>query len=153
MTFETFTEKFGELTFSEKVMIYNDFCSSNNYNGVYDFDEEFFEMAFSNKLDVARAVYFGRIGSWSDEFIRFDDDGNLESLCTQELEEEKNENMEDIFGCYGAWKYNIDDVEEYVCPICGHVFTEDEMEYNDNTLNLVCGDCGWKGNEEDADME
>ncbi|OPZ94105.1 MAG: hypothetical protein BWY74_00812 [Firmicutes bacterium ADurb.Bin419] len=50
----------------------------NSWNGsleslqVYEFDEEFFENFFQDKMEVARATFFGSIGNWNDDYIRFD---------------------------------------------------------------------------------
>lgn len=58
-------------------------------------DEEFFEVAFENKYDVARAIYFGDY-DYNAEYIRLDGYGHLETLSAQEREKEIKANMGEI---------------------------------------------------------
>ena len=74
----------------------------NNWNGnldylrVYENDEEFFGMFFSNNpMELARAIYYGDY-KYNDEYVRFDVYGNLESLDDFEYEEELKDNIEEI---------------------------------------------------------
>ena len=80
ISLEKFTEEFKNLTDREKIAIYNDYCIEHGDSGdmLYDFDEEFFEMAFEGKepMEICRATFFGDIKSWSDEYIRFNSYGN-----------------------------------------------------------------------------
>ena len=114
MTFETFEEKFNELSFSERLAIYNDYCL--NYRSgddmIYDFDEEFFDMAFSSPIEAARATFFGNIQSWNDEYIRFNAYGNLESLSEYDAKGEFEYELEYIFEHENTWKDYIEDEEE-----------------------------------------
>jgi antirestriction protein len=66
---------------SEKVRLWNEFCSENkNSSGtIYDFDDAFFETFFSNRpMACARAAVFGSL-NWSHDFIKFDECENLVS--------------------------------------------------------------------------
>lgn len=67
---------------SEKVSLWNDYCSAqSNEDEIYDFDEEFFELFFEGRpMEIARAVHFGDIQNWNDNYIRFDGYGNLVSF-------------------------------------------------------------------------
>ena len=67
---------------SEKVSLWNDYCSAqSNEDEIYDFDEEFFELFFEGRpMEIARAVHFGDIRNWNDNYIRFDGYGNLVSF-------------------------------------------------------------------------
>lgn len=114
MTFERFEEKFGELSFSERLAIYNDYCLeySSGDDMIYDFDNDFFDMAFSSPMDAARAVFFGKIESWNDEYIRFNGYGNLESLSEYEAENEINYDLDTIFEHEDCWKDYIEEDEE-----------------------------------------
>lgn len=69
-----------------------DYSLSEIYNQIYDpseiemnewfdFDEEFFETFLHDKssYEISRMTYFGKIQSWSDQYIRFNAYGNLES--------------------------------------------------------------------------
>ena len=162
MKYETFVEKFNELSTSEKIAIFNEYCLEygNSDNMLNSFDEEFFENNFKSPMDAARAVYFGSIESWSDEYIRFNGYGNLESLSEYSAEGEIEYYLEDIFEHEKTWEDYIEDEDEdddedgkYVCPNCGHVFEEGEYNYNYDTalLDFVCPDCDWEGNETEVE--
>ena len=72
---------------------------------VFDFDDEFFDMMFASKQDVARAVFFGDIQNWLDPYIFINGYGNCESMSEYQyqkmlnnyadeiIEEFKNENI------------------------------------------------------------
>lgn len=114
MTFERFEEKFNELDFSDKLSIYNNYCVEyrSGDDMIYNFDDEFFDMAFSSHMDAARAVFFGKIESWSDEYIRFNAYGNLESLSEYEAEGEIAYDLDSIFEHEECWKDYIEEDEE-----------------------------------------
>lgn len=165
MKYETFEEKFNELTASERIAIFNEFCIEygDSDNQLNSFDEEFFEMAFSNPMDAARATFFGNIQSWSDEYIRFNAYGNLESLSEYDALKEIEDYLEEIFEHEDTWSDYIEDEDEdeededgeYICPNCGHVFKQGEYDYNYETalLDFVCPECDWEGNEKDVEHE
>ena len=73
---------------SELVLEINSYDGSLYYLEVYSFDEDFFELFFKSPIEVSRATYFGKIGNWNDEYIRFNGYGNLESLNQWEREAE-----------------------------------------------------------------
>ena len=114
MKYETFAEEFGNLTIDAKVDIFNEYCLNygDSDNMLYSFDDEFFEMSFSSKMEVARATFFGNIESWSDEYIRFDAYGNLESLSEYSAEGEIEYYLEDIFEHEDVWDNYIDNVDD-----------------------------------------
>ena len=168
MKYETFVEKFNELSRSEKVAIFNEYCMEygNSDDMLNSFDEEFFDMAFSNPMDAARATFFGNIKSWSDEYIRFNGYGNLESVSEYDVDEEIDGYLEEIFEHPDTWDDYIEDKEDedeeednedgkYVCPNCGHVFKQGEWDYNYETalLDFKCPDCDWEGNENEVETE
>ena len=160
ISLEKFTEEFNNLSSNEKIAIYNEYCSEhgNSDNMLHDFDEEFFEMAFGNDpIEAARATFFGDIQNWSDEYIRFNGYGNLESLNEYDAVEEAEDHVDDIYEYEDVWEDYIEDEEDedeededtYICPKCGHVFKQGEYEYNYDTakLDFVCPECDWEGNE------
>ena len=160
MKYETFEEKFKELTTSERIAIFNEYCLEHGDadNVVNSFDEDFFNTYFSDPMEAARATFFGDIKCWSDEYIRFNGNGNLESLSEYEVLGEIDYYLEEIFDHPDVWEYYIDNEDdgeednedgEYVCPNCGHVFKQGEYNYNYDTalLDFVCPDCDWEGNE------
>lgn len=114
MTLEVFTDKFNDLSVSNKVAIFNEFCleHGDSNNMLNYFDEEFFSMVFSNPMEAARATFFGDIDSWSDEYIRFNAYGNLESLSEYQAESEIEDYIEDIFEYPDVWEDYIDDDED-----------------------------------------
>jgi hypothetical protein len=67
---------------SEKVSLWNEYCSEqSNEDEIYDFDEEFFELYFEGRpMEIARAVHFGDIQNWNDNYIKFNGYGNLVSF-------------------------------------------------------------------------
>lgn len=164
ISLEKFTEEFKNLTEREKIAIYNEYCLEHGDSDemLYDFDEEFFEMAFEGKepMEICRATFFGNITSWSDEYIRFNAYGNLESLSEYDAVEVAEDHVNEIYEYEDVWNYNIESEEDeeededededtYICPKCGHVFKQGEYEYNYDTGNtdFVCPECDWEGNE------
>lgn len=156
ISLEKFTEEFNNLSNGEKIAIYNEYCLEHGDNDkmLYDFDEEFFEMAFEGKepMEICRATFFGHITSWNDEYIRFNAYGNLESLSEYDAVEVAEDHVNEIYEYEDVWKYNIEDEEDedtYICPNCGHVFKQGEYNYNYDTGNtdFVCPECDWEGNE------
>lgn len=156
ISLEKFTEEFNNLSNGEKIAIYNEYCLEHGDSDkmLYDFDEEFFEMAFEGKepMEICRATFFGHITSWNDEYIRFNAYGNLESLSEYDAVEVAEDHVNEIYEYEDVWKYNIEDEEDedtYICPNCGHVFKQGEYNYNYDTGNtdFVCPECDWEGNE------
>ena len=157
ISLEKFTEEFKNLTEREKIAIYNEYCLEHGDSDkmLYDFDEEFFEMAFEGKepMEICRATFFGNIESWSDDYIRFNASGNLEPLSEYDAVEVAEDHVNAIYEYEDVWNYNIEDEDEdedtYICPKCGHVFKQGEYEYNYDTGNtdFVCPECDWQGNE------
>ena len=114
MKYETFVEKFNELSTSEKIAIFNEYCLEygDSDNMLNSFDEDFFEMAFSNPMEAARATFFGDIQNWSDEYIRFNGYGNLESVSAYDVDEEIEGYLEEIFEHEDVWEDYIDNVDD-----------------------------------------
>lgn len=157
ISLEKFTEEFKNLTDREKIAIYNEYCLEHDDSDkmVYDFDEEFFEMAFEGKepMEICRATFFGNITSWNDEYIRFNAYGNLESLSEYDAVEVAEDHVNEIYEYEDVWNYNIESEEDedtYICPKCGHVFKQGEYNYNYDTAHLEfeCPECDWEGNEQ-----
>jgi hypothetical protein len=71
---------FENLDDTEKLSLWNEYCSENRINSeLYNFDDEFFEIFFDGKpMEAARAANFGSL-NWSDDYIYFNGYGNLES--------------------------------------------------------------------------
>ena len=68
--------------------LYNDYLSNNNYDGYYyDNDEYFFNDMFSSPMEAVRAVYYGDY-RYTDEYVRFNGYGNLESCDGYDIKDE-----------------------------------------------------------------
>lgn len=74
----------------------NSHDESLSYLEYYYNDEDFFNIYFGiNTIDAVRAVCFGDY-NYSDDFVRFNGYGNLESACQYEVMMEYDENKEEI---------------------------------------------------------
>ena len=112
MKYEVFEEKFKELSIGEKIAIFNNYIP-NGDNEIYTFDEKFFETFFSrNPMEAARATFFGKINSWTDEYIKINAYGNLESMSEYDVLKEIDYYLEEIFDNTDTWKDYIDNEEE-----------------------------------------
>ena len=63
---------------------------------IYEFTEEFFEETGLSAYDVARAVYFGKIKSWNDDYIGFDGYGNFVTYSETEYQDEIKTYVKDL---------------------------------------------------------
>lgn len=81
--------KYIELDFenksdSEKIGLWNEYCQEQNYEEIFHWDDDFFDIFFEGKpQEAARAASFGQL-NWSDEYIKFNGYGNLESMSEYE---------------------------------------------------------------------
>lgn len=83
--------KYIELDFEnksddEKISLWNEYCSENSMSDYYTIRrDDFFNMFFDGKepMEIFRLGCFSQI-SWSDEYIKFNGYGNLESMNTHE---------------------------------------------------------------------
>ena len=62
-------------------------------------NEEFFECYFQDKMEVARAVYYGDY-NFMDDYVRFNAYGNLESCSEYEMEQQIEDRKEEILDHY-----------------------------------------------------
>ena len=65
-------------------------------------------------MEAVRATFFGKIESWSDDYIRLDVYGNLESASKYQVENYANDYIEEIFDHPELWEHviAIEDEEE-----------------------------------------
>ena len=113
MTLDRFLDLWNELGDEEKANIYINYQSQMDSDKIWwNFDDEFFETFFSDKMEVCRATFFGHIESWNDEYIRFNGYGNLESAATWKVAEEADEYVEDIYDHEECWGDYIEDDED-----------------------------------------
>ena len=99
---EKFEQLKNEVTFEElQEMLYD--CIS--YDGSFEDldyrenDEDFFETYFRTKDEVARAICYGDY-NYTDDFVRFNAYGNLESASKYQVEEEIGNYREEIIEHY-----------------------------------------------------
>ena len=113
MTEERFKELWDECSREDKFSMFKNMCA---YEGcdeeVYDFDEEFFNVFFSqNPMEASRATCFGDV-HWNHPYIRFDGYGNLQSMDEYDVEELCDEYVSTIFERKEYWEDYIEDEEE-----------------------------------------
>lgn len=64
---------------------------------LFEFDDDFFDAYFTgDPQEAARAVFFGNIENWMDEYIRFNGYGNLESVSDWKRDQELKEGASEI---------------------------------------------------------
>lgn len=82
---------------------------------VMENDEEFFNIHFEgNPMEAVRAAHFGEY-NYSDDYVRFNGYGNLESLSEYDLEREIKDEIEDIAAAIIEKRDNLsldDELEE-----------------------------------------
>jgi hypothetical protein len=75
---------------------------------VMDNDEEFFNIYFDGKpMEAVRAAVYGDY-HYTDDYVRFDGYGNLESLSEYDLESEMKDNIDEIIDLMIENRDNID---------------------------------------------
>lgn len=110
--FEIWKEYWDDLDDDKKISIRNEYCREHNPDEeIFSFDEEFFETFFSETkaIDVARAVFFGNIQSWSDDYIKFNGYANLESMSSYDaVKDTEDYYLNSIFDDEKSWIDEID---------------------------------------------
>lgn len=67
---------------------------------VYPFDDDFFDMVFESHQEAARAVFFGDIKNWLDDYIYLNGYGNCESMNTYQFHDMLKEYADEIIQEY-----------------------------------------------------
>lgn len=103
-----FDQKYYELSMDERISMYRDYCiEMNAYDSlIYEFDEQFFEDCFKDKMEVCRATCFGNV-DWNDPYIWFDSYGNLETLTWQKVSKIIEDELDEIFDYPNIWEQYI----------------------------------------------
>lgn len=113
MNYDLFIDKWNELANEDKINCFNEFARENRTDEeLFAFDEEFFNIFFSSPIDAVRAVYFGKIESWFDEYIKFNAYGNLESFSEYQAAELADDYKDEIFEHEDIWMQYINSDEE-----------------------------------------
>ena len=100
----------------------------NGWNGCLDWldfwvnDEDFFECCFENKIEVARAICYGDY-NYTDDYVRFNGYGNLESFSEYDMIEELKDDIDEIIE-------NLIEYKDCICINDGNLeeLLEDEEE-------------------------
>lgn len=111
ISYEKFLEAWNDLERNEKISLYNDFAREHAVDDeIFSFDEEFFNMYFEgNPMEAARAVYFGKIECWNDEYIKFNGYGNLVSMSDYQAAEWADDYTREIYKYPELWREYIDE--------------------------------------------
>ena len=106
----------------------------NGWDGSLDWleahenDEEFFDTYFSNNpMEAVRSAHYGNY-NYSDDLVRFDGYGNLESFDRWEYEDELKDNIDDIIERLLSVYYEIYINEELTELIEEYLEEEEEEE-------------------------
>ena len=105
----------------------NDWDGSLDWLEACENDEEFFDVFFANTLDAIRSVQDGNY-NYSDDLVRLDGYGNLESFDRWEYEDELKDNIDDIIERLLSVYYEIDVREELEELIEEYLEEEEEEE-------------------------
>ena len=93
-----------DLSMSNRLAIYNNYCE--NYKSfddcIYELNEEFFELMFSDKMEVCRATAYGDV-DFAYKYICIDVYGNLQSLSVYETLNEIEPELEEIYEHEDVW--------------------------------------------------
>ncbi|MBD5381907.1 hypothetical protein [Clavibacter sp.] len=111
---ELFREAFYELPNCEQLSLYFMYQRDIVEDGEewHDFDEDFFEVYFSNPMEAVRAWHFGGDNSWNDDYIKFNAYGNLETACEYEVLDEARQELDNIFEHPEIWKPYIGELDD-----------------------------------------
>ena len=85
----------NEDVLKEVVQEINSWNGALDYLEAYENDEFFFETFFSNPMEAVRATQFGNY-NYSDDYVRFNGYGNLDSCSEWELLEDLKDNVDEI---------------------------------------------------------
>ena len=107
--FEAFKEGFTSLTTKEQVNVYNEISSADAM--IFSMDEFDCECGSLTPTDLAQRIIYGEFNT-SDNYFRFDGNGNLQSLNETEVEERISWELEEIYDKELLW-VNLFDIEDY----------------------------------------
>ena len=91
----------------------NGWDGSLDWLEAYENDGEFFDMFFDNAFEAVRSAHYGNY-DYSDDLVRFDGYGNLESFSRWEYEDELKKYIDDIMERLLSVYYEVDIEEELV---------------------------------------
>ena len=109
----------------------------NGYSGAledytwYDNDEYFYEDFFNSKDDVARAVYYGGSDyNYTDDYVRFDAYGNLETASQWDIDDSMRDGAEEILDAFLELyaDNNVDTYDETFKGMISDYYNTEESE-------------------------
>lgn len=112
-------EKLKELLQNDDELLLDTVREINNWDGSLDWldyqinDEEFFEIYFESKDEVARAICYGDY-NYMDDYVHFNAYGNLESASEYEYINECKNYIDEIIDAVIENKNNCDFDDEIV---------------------------------------
>lgn len=115
---EQFKEAWSELSVTKQCDIFREFQSEKGDEERWEnFDEEFFEIFFSNNpIEAVRAWHFGGgdKNNWSDDYIKFNAYGNLETGSEYDVVHDAEYYLEEMYEYPELWKdyIELDDEDE-----------------------------------------
>ena len=105
----------------------NSWDGSLDWLEAYENDGEFFDTYFDSAFEAVRSAHYGSY-DYSDDLVRFDGYGNLESFSRWEYEDELKDNIDDIIERLLSEYYNIYINEELEKLIMEYLEEEKEAE-------------------------
>lgn len=109
LTFEDWQEMFFDLDLEIQIEIYNHLRDRHGFGRVYEFTEDAINEIYPNAYDGMRALFFGDIRSWNDDYIYLNGYANLESMTADELEENIELSAQEIYDTPDTWKSIFED--------------------------------------------
>lgn len=111
-TVESIKNWLESLSDSELFSVWNEYQSNNGYEDEINYnDDEFFEIYFSKAIDAVRAVSYGDY-RYTDEYVKFNAYGNLESFDYLDNEIDYDELAEHILENENDYSY-LDGLDDY----------------------------------------
>lgn len=113
MSREEFEQWYYTLSMDERISIFKEYCIEygDSEDAIYEFDDDFFDVCFSSKMEVCRATFFGKINNWFDPYIRLNVYGNLESLDEDDALAIIGDALDNIYEHPDIWEQYTNDDE------------------------------------------
>ncbi len=158
--FDFWEEAWNDLEDEQKASIYNEYLSEHySDDQFFTFDDEFFQTFFEHDvIGAVRAVHFGNIQSWSDDYIRFNGYGNLESLNLWDVVKEADDNVKEIYNDDSCWNDTIDpsDIDDefrnYYLEKVKTAVHEEMPNLDDESIENQFDDL-WDDSDDDSDLD
>lgn len=76
----------------------------------YENDSDFYDMAFSDKMEMAKAIYYGDF-DYNDEYVKLNVYGNIETVDKTDYKEILLDNVDEILKTYIGLIINVDNCD------------------------------------------